>query len=88
MFQDAIISLSTSIATIFPLINVKGPKALVSEIGTDSNISHAIHINGLEFTKKKRKRKFNNEECRCIPKQVRKSFVLLSATSLTKNRCL
>ena len=37
-FLDAIVSLSTSIATTFPLINVKGHKALVSETGTGSNM--------------------------------------------------
>ena len=70
--QDAIVSLSTSIATIFSLVHVKGHRALVSETGTGSEVSHSTHINGLEFTEHTWKNKFNNEKYRCIPKQIGK----------------
>ena len=72
-FQDAIVALSTSIASIYPLIGMKGRKALVSETNTgDSAISHKSHLNGVSFTDKDWKRHFKNDEFRCIPNQVRK----------------
>ena len=51
-FQTAVTSLSTSIVTIFPFINVKGRKAIVFETGTsdDGNVSNATHMNDLKFT--------------------------------------
>ena len=72
MFQNAIVSLSTSIVTIFPLVNAKGHRALVSETETGSEVSNATHNNGLKFFEHTLKTKFNIEENKFIPKQVRK----------------
>ena len=71
-FQDAIVSLSTSIATLFPLIDVKGHKALVSETKTGGEVTNQTHINGVEFTESIWKKSFSTEESKCIPKQVRR----------------
>ena len=71
-FQDDVVSLSTLIATIFPLINVKGRKTLMSETGTNSQVTHATYLNGVEFTDQTWKGCFSIEDYRCIPKQVKK----------------
>ena len=46
-FQDAITRLSTSIATVFTLINQKGRKALISETGTGWKKDFKTHCNGI-----------------------------------------
>ena len=50
-FQDAIVSLSTSIATLFPLIGVKGRKALVSETGTGGEVADKLILTALNSRK-------------------------------------
>ena len=35
-FQDAVVNISTSIAQLFPNVNVKGHRAIVSQTGTSS----------------------------------------------------
>lgn len=50
-FQDAIVALSTLIASIYPLIGMKGHKTLVSKTNTGGGaISHKSHLNGVSFT--------------------------------------
>ena len=71
-FQDAIVILSTSIATLFPLIGVKGCKALVSETGTSDEVTNKTHINGLEFTEENWKTNWTSKQFKCIPTQVRR----------------
>ena len=73
-FQDAIVSLSTSIATIYPLIGVKGRKALVSKTNTGggAGISHKTHLNGVSFTDSDWKSNFKGDDYKCIPTQVRR----------------
>ena len=72
-FQDAIVALSTSIASIYLLIGMKGRKALVSETNTGGGgISHKSHLNGVSFTESDWKRNFKSEDYKCIPNQVRK----------------
>ena len=72
IFQDAIVSLSTSIATLFPLIGVKGRKALFSETGTGGELTNKTHTNGLEFTEANWKANWTSEQFKCIPQQVRR----------------
>ena len=49
-FQNAIVDIGNSIAQIFPLVNVKGRKAIVSQVGTNSERSYTTYVNGIEFT--------------------------------------
>ena len=74
-FQDVTTSLSTSIGTIFSLVNVKGRKALDSKTGTgngDGKKSNSSHMNGILFTTKNWKNKFSNDDCNCFPTQLKR----------------
>ena len=71
-FQNAIVDISTSIAQIFPLINVKGRKSIISQVGTDDVTSYSTHCNGILFTEKNWERRLGNDEYKCIPTQMKK----------------
>ena len=70
-FQNAIVDISTSIAQIFPNVNVEGHRAIVLQTGTSSKTSYSTSINDMEFTKANWKRRLSNEKFKCIPKQMR-----------------
>ena len=72
-FQDAVVDISTSIAQIFPLVNVKGRKAIVSQTGTSGNISYSTHVNGVEFTESTCEKRLSNNDYKRIPKQVKEA---------------
>ena len=67
-FKNTIVNISTSIGQIFPYVNIKGRKAIVSQTGTSSKTSYSTHINGIEFTEANWKSKLNNEDFKYIPK--------------------
>ena len=71
-FQDSVVNIFTSIAQLFPNVNVKGHRAIVLQTGTSSETSHSTHVNGIEFTEANWKRRLSNGEYKCIPKQMRK----------------
>ena len=68
-FVNAIVDISTSIAQIFPLVNVKGRKAIVSQVGTNSNTSYSTHVNGIEFTASNRDKRLSNDDYKCLPRK-------------------
>ena len=65
-------NISKSIAQIFPLANVKGHKAIVAQIGTNSNTSYSAHVNGIEFTEFSWDKRLHNDYYKCLPKPVKK----------------
>ena len=72
-FQDAVIALSTSIASNYPLVGMKGRKALVSETNTGGlPVSLKSHLNGVSFTAQDWKRHFKPDDFKCIPIQVKR----------------
>ena len=75
-FPATITSLSTYIAITFPLINPKGHKALVSEIGTGSGDGKKSrffsHLNGILFMANNWESKWSYEQYKCFLTQVKK----------------
>ena len=69
-FQDAVVNISSSIAQLFPNVNVKGHRVIVSQTRTSSKTSHSTHINGIKFTEATWKRRLGKYNC--IPKQIQK----------------
>ena len=78
-FVNAIVDISTSIAQIFPLVNVKGHKAIVSQVGTNSDTSYSTHVNDIEFTESNWDKRLSNDDYKCLPKQVRKLIGFVKA---------
>ena len=72
LFQDTVMDISTSIAQIFPLVNVKGHKTIVSQTRTSGKTSYSTHVNGGEFTESTWEKRLSNDKYKCIPKQVKK----------------
>ena len=71
-FQNTIVDISTSIAQIFPNVNVKGRRAIVLQTGTSGETSYSTHVNGVEFTESTWEKRLSNDEYKFIPKQVKK----------------
>ena len=71
-FQNAIVDIGTTIAQIFPLVNIKGRKAIVSQIGTNSDTSYSTHVNGIEFTESNWDKRLSNNDYKCLLKQMKK----------------
>ena len=84
-FAKAIVNISTSIAQIFPLANVKGRKAIVSQVGTDAT-SYSTHCNGVEFTTLNWTKRMNNEDYKCIPTQVKRLIGFAKANGFTEKQ--
>ena len=74
-FANAIVDISMSIAQIFPLANVKGRKAIVSQVGTNGETSYSTHCNGVEFTAANWDKRLGNDDYKCLPLQLRNSSV-------------
>ena len=86
MFTNAIVDISMSIAQIFPLVNVKGHKAIVSQVGTNNETSFQTHVNGIEFTASNWDKQLSNDDYRCLPTQVRKLIGFAKANGLNKKQ--
>ena len=67
-----LLNISTSIGQLFPLANVKGRKAIVSQAGTNDVTSYATHCNGILFTDKTWHKHMSNDDYKHIPTQIRK----------------
>ena len=66
-FAAAIVNISTSIGQLFPLANVKGRKAIVSQAETNDVTSYATHCNGILFTDKTWHKHMSNDDYKHIP---------------------
>ena len=71
-FAKAIVNISTSIAPIFPLVNVKGRQVIVPQVGTNNMTSYYTHYNGISFNDKNWDKHLDNEDYKCIPTQIKK----------------
>ena len=85
-FADAIMNISNSIGQIFPLANVKGRKAIVSQAGTNDVTSYATHCNGILFTDKTWHKHMSNDDYRHIPTQVRKLIGFAKANNFAEKQ--
>ena len=85
-FANAIVDISMSIAQIFPLVNVKGRKAIVSQVGTNSETSYSTHVNGIEFTASNWDKQLTNDDYRCLPTQVRKRIGFAKVSGFNKKQ--
>ena len=81
-FDKAIVNISTAIAQIFPLANVKGRKAIVSQVGSGAT-SFSTHCNGVELTAANWTKRMNNEDYKCIPSQVKRLIGFAKANGYT-----
>ena len=71
-FANTIVDISTSVAQIFPLVNVKERKAIVLQVGTNSDTTYSTHVNGIEFTQSNCDKRLSNNDYKCLSKQVKK----------------
>ena len=49
------------------------------QIGTSSNTSYSIHVNGIGFTESNWDKRLSNDDYKCLPKQVRKLIGFVKA---------
>ena len=82
-FAAAIVNISTSIGQLYPLANVKGRKAIVSQVGSDDATSYSTHCNGILFTEQNWNKHMNNDDYKRIPTQMRRLIGFAKANNFT-----
>ena len=85
-FADAIVNISTSIGQIFPLANVKGRKAIVSQAETNDVTLYVTHCNGVLFNDKNWFKGMSNDDYKRIPTQMRKLIGIAKANGFTNKQ--
>ena len=85
-FANAIVDIYMSIAQIVPLANVKGHKAIVSQIGTNSETSYSTHVNVVEFTASNCYKCLSNDDYKCLPTKVRKLIGFAKANGFNEKQ--